>query len=185
MKRVNQKQSDESLSAKKVRENSPEQSPEATPDRSLGINLFAYDVQQNLAKSLQKLLIMDKIVRNAVVIQERNLTGILMSFASWKKVAKFHEWAQNGERTRSLSLTIRVSCGPVEHGPTTAAHDDADKILGKRWIDEAMPDHQEGIEDIVDDAQATEERTNFIHYLQKGVYCRFCQRDHVPSRPKF
>jgi len=168
--------------SKRPREGSPTSKEETAATPSKDINFLAYEVKTEAARTLQKLLLTDKIAEATRIIMSRHIVGILMNFKSWEKVAQFYQWSTRGEQTRQLLPTLRVSCGPIQHG--SAAYYDAYEMIEKRATDQIVTEEQLEKEPNPDDKiSEAEESPHFYHYLTNGVFCQYCEDEHLPVRP--
>ncbi len=167
---------------KRPREGTPTSKDEATVTPSTDINFLAYDVKTEAARTLQKLLLTDKIAEATRIVMSNHAVGILMNFKNWEKVAQFYQWSTRGEQTRQLLSTLRVSCGPIDS--KSPAYYDACEIIEKRATDQIVTEEQlEKEPDPDTKAPNAEESPHFYHYLSNGVFCQYCEDEHLPVRP--
>ena len=157
-----------------------------TRSKPAEINYLAYEVEPKMAKTLQMLIVADKVAKNAQVVIADNLVGVIISFEDWKQVAHFLEWSHRGQQTRQLLTNIRISCGSI--GECTCVYYEACDILHKRARDEFTtgepPEEESDPEEVVRyESTDPSDRMHFFEFLTRGVFCEICDCDHTPVRP--
>jgi len=146
------------------------------------INFVAYDTKLEVTRTLQKLLLSDKVVNDAKIITSHHAAAILMNFENWEKVAQFYQWCTHGEHTRQLLATLRVTCGPIHD--KSAAHFDVQEILNKRATDQIITVIELNTGIALNEEEATaDQEPHDKDYLAKGVFCQYCECNHVPYKP--